>query len=88
MVTLTDESLVIRIKDIDLKRLTIQQIRNSLKLTNRNINSLNGESLKLEKQDKELLEKELKRREHERLLQRERGIRATKERIRVYRTRE
>ena len=67
---MTDESAVIRIKDIDLKRLTIQQIENSLKLTNRNINLLNGEGLKLEKQDKELLEKELKRREHERLLQR------------------
>lgn len=85
---MTDESVVIRINDIDLKNLTIQQIRNSLKLTNRNINFLNGESLKLEKQDKELLEGELKRREHERLLQRERGIRATKERIGVYRARE
>ena len=82
---LNDKSVVIRIKDIDLKRLTIQQIRNSLKLTNRNINLLNGESLKLEKQDKELLEGELKRREHERLLQRERGIRAARERIRMHR---
>ena len=85
---MTDESAVIRIKDIDLKRLTIQQIRNSLKITNRNINLLNGESLKLEKQDKELLEEELKRREHERLLQRECGIRAARERIRIYRERE
>ena len=82
---MTDESAVIRIKDIDLKRLTIQQIRNSLRLTNRNINLLNGESLKLEKQDKELLEKELKRREHERLLEGECGIRAARERIRMYR---
>ena len=82
---MTDESAVIRIKDIDLKRLTIQQIRNSLKLTNRNINLLNGESLKLEKQDKELLEEELKRREHERLLQGEFGIRAARERIRMHR---
>ena len=82
---MTDVSAVIRIKDIDLKRLTIQQITNSLKLTNRNINLLTGESLRLEKQDKELLEEELKRREHERLLQGECGIRATKERIRIYR---
>ena len=81
---MTDVSAVIRIKDIDLKRLTIQQIRNSLKLTDRNINSLTGEGLKLEKQDKELLEEELKRREHERLLQREHGIRAARERIRIY----
>lgn len=85
---MNDKSVVIRINDIDLKRLTIQQIRNSLKLTNRNINLLNGESLRLEKQDKELLEEELKRREHERLLQRECGIRSTKERIRIYRERE
>ena len=85
---MTDESVVIRIKDIDLKRLTIQQIENSLKLTNRNINLLTGEGLKLEKQDKELLEEELKRREHERLLQRECGIRAARERIRIYRERE
>lgn len=85
---MTDVSAVIRIKDIDLKRLTIQQITNSLKLTNRNINLLNGESLRLEKQDKELLEKELKRREHERLLQRECGIRAARERIRIYGERE
>ena len=82
---MTDESAVIRIKDIDLRNLTIQQIRNSLKLTDRNIKSLTGEGLKLEKQDKELLEEELKRREHERLLQGECGIRATRERIRMHR---
>ncbi len=85
---LNDKSVVIRIKDIDLRNLTTQQIKNSLKITNRNVNLLNGESLRLEKQDKELLEKELKRREHERLLQRECGIRAARERIRMHRERE
>ena len=85
---LNDKSVVIRIKDIDLRNLTTQQIKNSLKITNRNVNLLNGESLKLEKQDKELLEKELKRREHERLLQREHGIRAARETIRIYGARE
>ena len=85
---LNDKSVVIRIKDIDLRNLTTQQIKNSLKITNRNVNLLTGEGLKLEKQDKELLEEELKRREHERLLQGECGIRAAREKIRIYRARE
>ena len=74
---MNDKSVVIRIKDIDLKRnLTINRLKNSLKITNRNVNLLTGEGLKLEKQDKELLEKELKG-ENMRLLQREYGIRAS-----------